>query len=68
MQYRRSGAIGVVFVASNVALDKAYRVSIGMSGGQGKPVPPVKLLGACVMLEREGNWQTAVFFSRPAGK
>lgn len=67
-QYKRSGEIGIVFVAADVALYKAYWEFSGMNNGQGKPVPPVKLLGACVMVKREGKWQMAAFFSRPAGK
>lgn len=67
-QYKRSGEIGIVFVAADVALYKAYWEFSGMSGAQGKPVPPVKLLGACVMVKRDGKWQMAAFFSRPAGK
>jgi len=67
-QYKRSGEIGIVFVAAEVALYKAYWEFSGMSDARGKPVPPMKLLGACVMVKREGKWQMAAFFSRPAGK
>ena len=67
-QYRRSGEIGIVFLAADVALYKAYWEFSGISDDQGKLLPDMKLLGACVMVKREGHWQMAAFFSRPAGK
>jgi len=66
VQYRRTDEIGIVFLSSDVALYKAHWEFTGLTDSAGKPQPPVKLLGACVMVKREGKWQMAAFFSRPA--
>jgi ketosteroid isomerase-like protein len=68
VQYKRSGELGVVFISPDVALYKAYWEFSGMVDAAGSPLPPMKLLGACVMVKREGKWLMAAFFSRPAGK
>jgi hypothetical protein len=68
VQYRRSGELGVVFLSSDVALYKAYWEFSGMVDVAGSPLPTMKLLGACVMVKRDGKWLMAAFFSRPAGK
>ncbi|MFH2107754.1 MAG: hypothetical protein ABII93_03715 [Chrysiogenia bacterium] len=67
-QYKRSGELGVVFLSADVALYKAYWEFSGMIDAKGNPLPPMKLLGACVMVKREGKWLMSAFFSRPAGK
>jgi len=67
-QYKRSGEIGVFFITADVARYKAYWEFSGMTDAQGKGLPPLKLLGACVMVKREGQWQMAAFFSRPPGR
>jgi hypothetical protein len=66
VQYKRSGELGVVFLSADVALYKAYWEFSGMVDDAGSPLPPIKLLGACVMVQREGKWLMAAFFSRPA--
>jgi len=68
VQYQRSGELGVVFITPDVALYKAYWEFSGMVDGEGKPIPPLKILGACVMVKRDGKWLMVAFFSRPAGK
>ena len=68
VQYKRSAEVGIVFLSVDVALYKAHWEFTGMADAQGKPLPPMKLLGACVMVKRDGKWLMAAFFSRPAGK
>ena len=68
VQYKRSDELGVVFLSTEVALYKAYWEFSGMVDAAGNPLPPMKLLGACVMVKRGGKWLMAAFFSRPAGK
>jgi hypothetical protein len=68
VQYKRSAEIGIVFLSADVALYKAHWEFTGMVDAEGKALPPMKLLGACAMVRREGKWLMAAFFSRPAGK
>jgi len=68
VQYKRSGEVGVVFITADVAIYKAHWEFSGIVDAAGKPSPPMKLLGACVMVKREGKWLMSAFFSRPAGK
>ena len=68
VQYKRSAEVGIVFVSDDVALYKAHWEFTGMVDADGKALPPMKLLGACVMVKRDGKWLMAAFFSRPAGK
>ena len=68
VQYKRSVEVGIVFLSADVALYKAHWEFSGMVDAQGKPQPPMKLLGACVMVKRDGRWLMAAFFSRPAAK
>lgn len=68
VQYKRSGEVGVVFLTADVAIYKAHWEFSGMTDAAGKPSPPMKLLGACVMVKREGKWLMSAFFSRPVAK
>jgi hypothetical protein len=63
-----SPALAAVRSADDVALYKAHWEFTGMADAEGKALPPMKLLGACVLVKRDGKWLMAAFFSRPAGK
>lgn len=67
-QYKRFAEVGIVFLSDDVALYKAHWEFTGLADADGKALPPMKLLGACVMVKRDGKWLMAAFFSRPAGK
>ncbi|MBP1769523.1 MAG: hypothetical protein H6P96_141 [Candidatus Aminicenantes bacterium] len=66
VQYKRSAEVGIVFLSDDVALYKAHWEFTGMADAEGKALPPMKLLGACVMVKRDGKWLMAAFFSRPS--
>jgi hypothetical protein len=68
VQYKRSAEIGIMFLSDDVALYKAHWEFTGMADAEGKALPPMKLLGACVLVKKDGKWLMAAFFSRPAGK
>jgi uncharacterized protein (TIGR02246 family) len=68
LKYERSDEIGIDFVTHDVAIYKAHWNFTGAADARGNTLPPRKLLGACVMVRRDGRWQMVAFFSRSVGK
>ena len=58
--------VGIVFVTPDVAIYKSYAEPSGMVDDAGKEIPPTKMLGAWVMVKRDGKWLNAASFFRPA--
>jgi uncharacterized protein (TIGR02246 family) len=68
LKYERSDEIGIDFVTHDVAIYKARWDFTGAVDARGNTLPPRKLLGACVMVRRDGKWRMVAFFSRSVGK
>jgi uncharacterized protein (TIGR02246 family) len=57
--------IGVIFVTPDVAIFKAIAENTGFLDEEGKPLPPLKWMGAWVLSKNDGKWLVSAIFSRP---
>ena len=57
--------IGIVFATPNVAIWKGRAEFVGRLDADGKPLPPLRMLVAQVLVKKNSNWLRAARFSRP---
>ena len=64
IQQKELEVISITFVTPNVAIYKSRYEEISRLDADGEPLPPRKLLGAVVLVKKNGKWMFSAGFQR----